>query len=150
MGKSNKSTMYKKTGFRVPLILQASTVAAGGTAPINVTPQMDFRGETIVCDPLTAADLQLQVPTVGTVPQIAGGPPSATMSGQMFPPNQNGALDFTMDISNQGNQFITNFTNTNTSLARTFTVLVFGQEVEVDNSPAAAKSGVARAGNYVG
>jgi hypothetical protein len=145
-----RGKVYKSTGFRVPLILSA-TIAPLGTAQISINPQMDFRGENLVIDPtIIGPNCTVTIPVVGTVPQIAGGNAAAGVPGTMFPPNQNGALDFTMDIANQGNALSTTVVSTLTSVTMSFVALLFGREVEVDTSPGAATAGVAGAGQYRG
>lgn len=144
----SRNKVFKPTGFRVPLILSA-TIAPLGTAQISINPQMDFRGENLVVDPtVIGPNCTVTIPTVGTVPQIAGGQANAGVPGTMFQPNQCGALDFTMDIANQGNALSTTVVSTLTSLTMSFVALLFGREVEQDFSPGAATAGVAGAGSF--
>jgi Putative peptidoglycan binding domain len=140
---------WKPTGFRVPLIM-AAAIAAGQTALITQLPQMDFRGENVVIDPtVIGPNCLVTVPTVGTNPQIAGGPAGTGIPGTMFSPNQCGALDFSMQISNQGNALAMSVTNTLTNATLNFACLIFGHEVSMDTSASGAAGGVAPAGAYV-
>jgi hypothetical protein len=143
-----KNQTYTPTGFRVPVILNA-TIAALGTAQISIIPQMDFRGENLVIDPtIIGPNCTVTVPTIGTIPQIAGGVATTGIPGTMFSPSQAGALDFTMDIANQGNSINTTVVSTLTSTTLNFAALLFGREVEM--SSGGATTGVAHAGSYRG
>jgi hypothetical protein len=141
---------YKSTGFRIPLILSGA-IPAAGTLTISVNPQMDFRGENVVVDGTTVGpNCTMTIPVVGTTPQIAGGPASTGVPGTMFSPSQAGALDFKMDISNQGNALATTVVSTLTSTTLNFLALIFGHEVEEDTSAQGSTAGVAGAGSYRG
>jgi peptidoglycan hydrolase-like protein with peptidoglycan-binding domain len=142
--------LWKATGLRVPLIM-AAAVAAGATVLITQLPQMDFRGENVVIDPtIIGPNCLVTVPTVGTNPQVAGGPAGTGIPGTMFSPNQCGALDFAMQISNQGNALSMSVTNTLTNATLNFAALIFGHEVGPDTTAMAAVGGVAAAGSYLG
>jgi hypothetical protein len=151
MAKARK--LWKPTGFRAPLIL-AAVLAASGTATLSIIPQMDFRGENIVVDPtVVGPNCTMTIPIVGTVPQIAGGVGTTGLPGTIFSPAQAGAMDFTMDIANQGNQFQTTVVNTNTTLGLNFAALVFGREVEEASDQQKAQqatTGTAPAGTFLG
>lgn len=140
---------WRSTGWRICLVLTATIVGAG-TANISVNPQMDFRGENLVIDGTTVGPSStLTIPAIGTIPQIAGGTSSTAVPGTLFSPNQAGALDFKMSIANQGNavQFVAN--NTNSTVTLSFAALLFGAEVEMDQS-GGMTTGVAPAGSYQG
>lgn len=120
---------WSPTGLRVPLVL-AQSIPAATSALVSQNPQMDFRGENFVIDTvIVGPNCTVTVPTVGTTPQVAGGPASTGVPGTIFSPNQNVPLDFSMMISNQGNAVSVTVTNTLTSLALAFAALLFGHEV---------------------
>jgi len=120
---------WDPTGLRVPLVL-AQSIPAATSALVSQNPQMDFRGENFVVDTIIVGpNCTVTVPTVGTTPQVAGGPASTGVPGTIFSPNQNVPLDFSMMISNQGNAVSVTVTNTLTSLALAFAALLFGHEV---------------------
>lgn len=146
--KRGRAKSYKSTGFRIPLVFTA-TIAAAGNAALSLNPQMDFRGENIVIDPtIVGPSCTVTLPNVGTIPQIAGQTTNnSAVPGTMFPPNQCGALNFKMDIANQGNALSFTATNTNTTLALNFAMLIFGHEVEEDTG---TTSGVSPAGSFAG
>lgn len=129
-GASNRAVgMWSPTGLRVPLVL-AQTITANSTATVTQNPQMDFRGENFIIDPtVIGPNCTVTVPTVGTTPQVAGGPSGTGVPGTIFSPTQNNPMDFSMMISNQGNAVAVTVQNTQTSLALNFASLLFGQEV---------------------
>jgi hypothetical protein len=140
---------WRSTGWRIALVLTASITAASNSS-ISVLPQMDFRGENLVIDGTTVGPSStLTLPSVGTIPQIAGGNASTAVPGTLFSPNQAGALDFKMSISNQGNAVSFTANNTNTTVTLAFAALLFGTEVEQDTS-GGMTTGVAPAGAYTG
>jgi hypothetical protein len=149
-GVSNKNVaMWKPTGLRVPLVL-AQSIPASSAALVTQNPQMDFRGENLICDTVVVGpNCTITVPTVGTTPQVAGGPAGTGVPGTMFSPTQSSPMDFQMMISNQGNAVQITVTNTITTSALAFASLLFGQEVEVDHQAlAAAAAGMAPAGAF--
>lgn len=120
---------WNPTGLRVPLVL-AQSIPAATSALVSQNPQMDFRGENFVIDTVVVGpNCTVTVPTVGTTPQVAGGPASTGVPGAIFSPSQNVPLDFSMMISNQGNAVSLTVVNTLTSLALAFAALLFGHEV---------------------
>lgn len=148
MANKGNTKNWRSTGWRICLLLTAS-IAGAGNASISVNPQMDFRGENLVIDTTTVGPSStLTIPSIGTIPQIAGGTASTAVPGTLFSPAQAGALDFKMSIANQGNavQFTAN--NTNTSVTLAFAALLFGCEVE--SYDGSMTTGVAPAGSYHG
>lgn len=150
MANKGNTKGWRSTGWRICLVLTA-TITGGSNAAISVNPQMDFRGENLVIDTTTVGPSStLTIPSIGTIPQIAGGTASTAVPGTLFSPAQAGALDFKMSIANQGNAVSFTANNTNTSVTLSFAALLFGTEVEQDMSGGAMTSGVAPAGAYTG
>ena len=141
--------LWKSTGKRVPLIFSA-TIAASGSSSIAVNPQMNFRAENLVIDSTTGAACTVQMPQVGTQPQIAGGTAAANFPGVLFDPRQAGALDFACDIVEQGNS-ITLTANNTTTASLNFVAALFGHEVQEASAQEyqhMATTGVAPAGTF--
>lgn len=148
MANKGSTKGWRSTGWRIALVLTATINAAASTT-ISVNPQMDFRGENLVIDSTTVGPSStLTLPSVGTIPQIAGGSASTAVPGTLFSPAQAGALDFKMSIANQGNAVSFNANNTNTTVALAFAALLFGTEVEAGMD--GMTTGVVPAGAYVG
>jgi len=149
MANKGNTKGWRSTGWRVALVLTAS-ITASASATISVNPQMDFRGENLVIDSTDVGPFStLTIPSIGTIPQIAGGPASSAVPGTLFSPAQAGALDFKMSIANQGNAVSFNANNTITTSTLSFAALLFGTEVEGDMS-GGMTTGVAPAGSYQG
>jgi hypothetical protein len=149
MANKGNTKGWRSTGWRICLVLTA-TITGGSNAAISVNPQMDFRGENLVIDTTTVGPSStLTIPSIGTIPQIAGGTASTAVPGTLFSPAQAGALDFKMSIANQGNAVSFTANNTNTTVTLSFAALLFGTEVEMDQS-GGMTAGVAPAGAYTG
>jgi len=149
MANKGNTKGWRSTGWRICLVLTA-TITGGSNAAISVNPQMDFRGENLVIDTTTVGPSStLTIPSIGTIPQIAGGTASTAVPGTLFSPAQAGALDFKMSIANQGNAVSFTANNTNTTVTLSFAALLFGTEVEMDQS-GGMTTGVAPAGAYTG
>jgi hypothetical protein len=132
------------TGFRAPLLFSQSGLAAGSTGnQVVAKPQMDFRSENLVIDPTSVGpNCSVAMPVVGSIPQLIGGGNSTVVPGTLFDPKQCGALDFEMDIAQQGNDLTILVNNTTTNVTLTFACALFGHKVMQDSSGAAAMVGV--------
>lgn len=124
---------YESAGKRVPVIFSAASVASLAQAAIIVQPQIEFRGENIVCDTTTAANFSLVSLTVGVPPQVGAG--TGNLPFTLFSPQQNGAIDYEMDLCNAGTQMTMTVVNNDTTAAHAFVAAIWGHEiVEVSQS----------------
>jgi peptidoglycan hydrolase-like protein with peptidoglycan-binding domain len=122
------SSEWQSAGKRVPLIFQSTgTVAAGATQTIPVQPQIAFRGENFVVDSTTAAFFSVVSFKVGVPDQNAGG--SGNIPCSIYAPNQNGALDYEMDLADAGTIIQLTVINNDTA-AHTFIGTLWGHEIQ--------------------
>jgi hypothetical protein len=144
MSKYGPGVGVVSTGFRAPLLFNQAGLAALSTGnQVTSKPQCDFRGENLVIDPTTVGPSSaIAMPTVGSLVQIIGGGNSTTVPGTLFDPRQCGALDFEMDIAEQGNDIVIIVTNTSTNVTLTFACALFGHKVAPDQGGQAATAGV--------
>jgi peptidoglycan hydrolase-like protein with peptidoglycan-binding domain len=126
-----KQATYGSAGKRVPVIFASQgNIAAGATVSIVVQPQIWFRGENLVVDAATAANFSIASLQVGVTPQVAVG--NGALPATLFAPNQNGALDYEMDLCDPGTQITLQVTNTS-GAAAPFVCVLFGHEVQQTN-----------------
>jgi peptidoglycan hydrolase-like protein with peptidoglycan-binding domain len=117
---------YESAGKRVPAIFSQQAVAAGATVSVVVQPQIQFRGENIVADPIVGGFFSLNQLQVGVTPQIAVG--SGAIPFSVFSAQQNGALDYEMDLCDAGTQMTMQVTNNDTT-AHNFVAAIWGHEI---------------------